>query len=385
MIHTEDKKKLFRFGKRLNTLSSKLIIGTKALTPINFEEEKTKFFSSDIYNPVYYYSPTKTDGLYKEIQSLYEELNDINISNDLKYYFRSALQSLSTDIDLLDTIGTDGFADVAADIFQFENLNSNSFLKEVINIKFNEPDNCTLYSADEIAQKFQEYIDDLNVDYKVTVDSFNKHIIRVGAHSLVIGEKVRRFCKNIDRLIVHEIESHILQRYNMKNTANPLLRVIPRPTMSIWGEGIAVYNEINSGTITRGTFENYYYRLKAVENINLSFREIFKLLSNYVNPEKAFLITYRVKRGMRDTSHPGGFGKDASYLLGYKTVKDYIENGGSYEFLYVSKYPEIGELLTEHNLLEYDKVLLPAYIKKKKTEKHYSRNSKYSSSSSLLI
>lgn len=380
MIHTENKKKLFRFGKRLNTLSSKLIIGTNTLTPINFEEEKIKFFSSNTYNPVYFYSPNDTYGLHKEILSLNEELDNIRLSNSLKYYFRSALQSFSTDIDLIDAIGTDSFADVASDIFKYESFSSSSFLKETANIKFNEPSNCTLHSANEIAKKFQEYIDDLDLEYKVTVDAFNGHIIRVGAHSLVIGEKVRRFCKNIDRLIVHEIESHILQRHNMKNTANPLLRIIPRQTMSLWGEGLAVYNEINSGTITRGTYENYYYRLKAVENINLSFREIFNKLTSYISPEKAFMITYRVKRGMGDTAQPGGFGKDASYLLGYKTVKDYIENGGSIDFLYVSKYPVIGELLNENELLEHSNVLLPAYLKENRSTKNSITN-KYNSPS----
>ncbi len=371
MIHTKDKKRLINFGKKFNSLSNKLSVGTHTLTPINFSEEREKFFSSNTYNPIYQYSPNNTSGLHKEIQALIEELDTITLPNSLRYYFRSALEALSTDIDLIDAIGTDRFAEIAADIYQYNQIKSESLLREAAHISFNEPGNCELQSAEEMADSFQKYIDQLGLDYTVTIDTFNDHIIRVGSRSLIVGSKVRRFCKNINRLIVHEIESHILQRHNLKMSDNPLLRVIPRPQVSLWGEGLAVYNEIHSGTITRGAFETYYYRLKAVENINRSFRQIYNLLTDYVSPEKAFMITYRVKRGMKETYNPGGFAKDASYLLGYKKVSEYIQDGGNIKFLYTSKYPHIGKLLLEHEMLEQKPVLLPAYMHTAKATNNY--------------
>jgi hypothetical protein len=99
--------------------------------------------------------------------------------------------------------------------------------------------------------------------------------------------------------------------------------------------------------------------------LHKSFREIFDLLTNHVSKEKAFMITYRVKRGMGDTSQPGGYAKDASYLLGYKTVKNYIESGGDVEFLYLSRFPELGELLYDNELLQHDSILLPKYLQEK--------------------
>ena len=380
MINTQNRIRLTQFGKRLTNLSSKLTVGTSTLTPLNYSDEREKFFSSDTYNPIFYYSKNDTSGLHKEVQSLLEELGEISLPNNLSYYFYNALQSLSTDIDLIDAIGADSFAEIAADVFQYDTIDSNSLLQQSANISFNEPRNCKLQCAEEMSKNFTKYIEDLGIDYSVTIDHFNDHIIRVGAKNLVIGAAVKRYCNNVERLIVHEVESHILQRHNLKNAHNPLLRIIPRSHLSLWGEGLAVYNEISSGIITRSAFETYYYRLRAVEKLEYSFREIFENLAQYVNPEKAFMITYRVKRGMGDTSQPGGYGKDAAYLMGYRKVSEYIANGGSIEFLYLSKYPQIGELLLEHEMLEITPVLLPAYLKKQKTFSH-----QYTTPSSPLI
>lgn len=365
MIGTKEIIRLHQFGKRFLTLSQKLSIGTATLTPINYIEEKSKFFTSDTYNPHFYYRKNNTAGLHKEIQSLLQELNTISLPDPLRFYLRNAIQALSTDIDLIDAIGTDSFAEVAADIFQYDSIDSRKLLEDTAAIKFNEPNNCTIRSAEEMAEYFQDFIDELNLDYRVTIDHFNDHIIRVSPKELIIGAKVRRFCNNVNRLVVHEIESHVFQRVAIKNANNPLLLIIPRPNISLWGEGLAVYNEIKSNTITRSAFETYYYRLKAVEMLNKSFRSIFNELTKYVKPEKAFMITYRVKRGMGNTYHPGGFGKDASYLMGYKKVCTYLENNGNIEFLYKTKFPELGEILQEYELLNESDILLPQYLQKK--------------------
>lgn len=59
---------------------------------------------------------------------------------------------------------------------------------------------------------------------------------------------------------------------------------------------------------------NYYACYKASE---LSFVELFNDLEKYVdNPKKRWRYVLRVKRGLSDTSQPGGLYKDQVYLEG---------------------------------------------------------------------
>ena len=59
---------------------------------------------------------------------------------------------------------------------------------------------------------------------------------------------------------------------------------------------------------------NYYMCCKAYE---MSFVEMFKDLERYVdNPKTRYKYILRVKRGLADTSQPGGLYKDQVYLEG---------------------------------------------------------------------
>ena len=120
-----------------------------------------------------------------------------------------------------------------------------------------------------------------------------------------------------------------------------------------------MYNEIASETITRAAFNAYYYRAKAVALMHKSFAEIYQALFRALGKHKAFLTTYRIKRGMSDTKKPGGYAKDALYLLGYFEIKRYLENGGRLAFLYLTQDPELGELLLKYNLLPVSEFYLP--------------------------
>lgn len=357
-----ERKRLKLFAKQLHQISSQLNIGTTTLTPLNYSQEKEKFFASDTYNPQFFYHKRNITSLKHTIAELSESIHHLHIPSDLKDYLSQIIDELHSEVDMIDAIGTEKFASYAYSLFHFQDIDTTSFLKDMPSLNFYEPDVMQLHTAQDMHKIFQEYIEQLNVDFKIEIDHFNDHIVRVGRKKLIIGARVKRFCNNVERLIVHEIESHMLQKYNMENAQNPLLRITRHGENLLWGEGMAVYNEITAKKITRSAYETYYYRLKAVSMIHKSFREIYNYLSNHVSDEKAFMITYRVKRGMGDTARPGGYPKDASYLAGYKKVQEYLENGGNLEFLYISRVPAIGELLLENDLLEVSTIQLPKHL-----------------------
>ncbi len=72
-------------------------------------------------------------------------------------------------------------------------------------------------------------------------------------------------------------------------------------------------------------------------------------------------MTYRVKRGMMDTSQPGGFPKNASYLLGYHEIENLYAENYSEKLMYATKSPILSTLLHNYGLIEMDKILIPKF------------------------
>ena len=195
--------------------------------------------------------------------------------------------------------------------------------------------------------------------FQINVNDFAPHMINVGYNIINIGSEIKRFECNVDRLVVHEIESHVLQTQNTKNSHTALAEFTKYGNQNLYGEGLAIYNEITTRKITPSAFEMYYYRIKAVRNLHKSFSEIYELLLENLNPQRAFIMTYRVKRGMRDTSQPGGFPKDAAYLLGYHEIENLIGEKYPRKLLYATRSPILSTILDKYGLIDTKKVITP--------------------------
>lgn len=86
-------------------------------------------------------------------------------------------------------------------------------------------------------------------------------------------------------------------------------------------EGLAVVNQLVQ-TTKNANCKPFLYR-SAIEYYacfmakSHSFVEVFEALEKYLaNPYARWKFTVRVKRGLTDTSQPGGFYKDQVYLKG---------------------------------------------------------------------
>lgn len=161
--------------------------------------------------------------------------------------------------------------------------------------------------------------------------------VRYNEKVLSIKKEAMFSKRHIQRLVVHEIGTHILRHEN--SHVQPL---------SIFGlglagyltteEGLAVYNEYKNGLLSDGVLKQYAGRVIAVKlALSHSFMEVFDELKKYFDEESAFKLAFRAKRGLSDTSIEGGCTKDYVYLKGFYDVKEYLENEGSYKDLYVGK------------------------------------------------
>jgi len=65
--------------------------------------------------------------------------------------------------------------------------------------------------------------------------------------------------------------------------------------------------------------------LAAVKGQNSSFAQTYQMLNQYIqDPQKCWRVTYRQKRGLEDTSKPGGYAKDLVYLQGIIEVYGWL-------------------------------------------------------------
>lgn len=357
------RKEVINFARSCDILRSKLVFGTTALTPVNLEEERLKFFASSTYNPVFTYNQVDLPFTEAHFRELRKQLDSLHLPHDLTSYLREYIQDLRLLYRTKKAIGSDDFSHYSKKLFKYSELVHKAGTTFQKQLTITKPEKEKMYSAVEIAEFFEYVLHDVYKmnNFTVCVDSDKGNIICTGTNKISIGKNVRRYNTNVLRLVVHEIESHALQFHNLSLHSHPFIRLTKYAESNLYSEGLAVYNEVQTGTITQKAYDEYWYRVKAVEMIDRSFREVYDYLRQHLSEKRAFQITYRVKRGMKNTKNAGGFPKDASYLLGYYAISEYVKSGLRPEFLYLSKSPYLTALLLRHGFLQKTNIKLPKF------------------------
>lgn len=186
------------------------------------------------------------------------------------------------------------------------------------------------------------------------VDSASSRVtVSPSQRQVRVAEGARFNQEDLKRLFVHEIDTHILRAEN--GARQPYYKVL---ASGLHGyieteEGLALLNEDLTGTLDQDTIRIIALRVLAVAwSQKLSFHDTYRQLVRFVQPQTAYNMTLRVKRGLRDTSQPGGFPKDYTYFSGWLKLKEYHKAGGDLRQLYVGKIglrdlPSISVLLSK--------------------------------------
>ncbi len=355
-----DIKRLTEFADLCQKIRRHNFLDTTKLTATNFKEEREKFFKSQTYNPTFSYSPP-SQNKESEIREAENFLEKIDLPQDFKLYLTHYLKALRDMNNAVQSIGTDNFADCATQVFNLNTPKIQKYLNMSPEITVTPEEETKLYNAEDIAEVFKQELKNYGIkDYKVEIDTFNDHTVRVGHNKIVLGAKVKRYKKSVERLVHHEIDSHVLQRINT-DRINILALTIPADR-TLYSEGLAVYNEVHSQKITQKMYQLYSLRVQAVRRLNLTFREIYNELTGTIPDKLAYMVTYRVKRGTHDTSLPGGYPKDSFYLLGYLAVKEYVEIGNDIRNLYYARTPDMYYIAKKYDFFEKGEILLPRFL-----------------------
>ena len=237
-ISEKDKNIIDDIAYRAITIKKSLSLGTTALTPLNYDEERDKFFSSRTYNPQFVYKEHNHTLYREELNTLLTFTDNLDVPYDLKSYLQEFLINLHFLNITYRSIGTKMFAQAADALFDWNIIDADPLMQMFENYNFNETHDPKLHDCDMIKESledtlFRRYQVE---DYTVSIDTFAHNIIRAGSKKVSVGCRIKRTRGNVERLIVHEIESHVLQTLNIKKSNNPLLELSKYNDMNLYSD-----------------------------------------------------------------------------------------------------------------------------------------------------
>lgn len=334
------------------------------LNPINSKIENQKFldyFQKGIeYNPQYQYN-IKKNNYEIELNLIKKYKKDLENKKDyisIKLYM--ALEELEQNIGLLNNMGDAKFiTEYSKKIYGCPNKELIDNAKTILEKEYNQNEKLK-FDATYCKKQFEKIIlkNDLN-NWNVELNEKQLSKVSVFPENRIIKiNKNAKFSQNdIERLIVHELGTHVLRSENGIQQPYKIFSIISEKNLYT-EEGLATVNEEIANVLDKRTFRIYAGRVLAVyESLNKSFYEVFCEIKKYFSFEDALYIVSRTKRGIEDTSKKGAFVKDYVYLYGYYKVKEFIKNN-PIEDLYIGSI-DINETKQCMDLININKLSKP--------------------------
>jgi len=331
---------------------------------INKDKEKDTFLScldkNIIYNPKYRYRIRILKGFENQLKDLLHKLN----SNDkLESLFRCKIEYILLKLELLKA-DDDSFTDTSIKLY---GLPSSQVLAKAKNIL--ENDTSFKFSKENIkpkimAQVLRDELKNYNINWRIIEvrNIIPKISISAYNNKILINSNINYTEGEIQRLRVHEMV-HVLRAVNGKLQGWDIFK----NGLGYYDEteeGLAVYAADISGKLNLDPdrLKVYAGRVLAI-NIGLenSFYDTFSKLRAYFSLDLAYRLTERAKRGMKDTSRKGVFTKDFYYISGWGKVKEFIENKGNLDTLYIGKIG-LEDVKIAESLLSENVLVKPRYI-----------------------
>lgn len=273
---------------------------------------------------------------------------------------------LHLQLELLRTRGTRAFGPLAARIYGLPDTKLLRTARGILDGTYDLAQFPTVprYSTSDridarsIAATMRGELDRMGIyDWKVCIlDEMSARMSVSARHREVRIKSDSQFTREDERrLIVHELRTHVVRARNGFLSGLLNLGLGLRDYMAT-EEGLASVMEQKHGLLRRSQVQTYAYRaLGAWLAHDRGFAETFReLLELGASPGLAWDVTMRVKRGLTNTSLPGGFPKDYVYLHGRELVVDYLRNGGHEADLFLGKIsiehiPQIKSILATWN------------------------------------
>ncbi len=323
--------KLQKIDKELAEIAKQ--VSFLAINPANVEEEMEKVLANPNYNPQFQYSEFKFD-----LDYMIKRLNNLKITGDsvIENLFRQKKQVIIKKCLLIKNRGKKDFSDISVKLYGVPDEELVAKAKELLKLKVEKERK--IVPSSMVVSQLRRAFKKCGFNWIVKEESIATAANVLQSKKTLLVRKNDVFSKTfVKRLIIHEIGTHVLRAENGRKQPYQLF-MIGLPAYLKTEEGLAVLNEDLNGLMTNRVLRNYAARVVAVDMaLKGSFSDIYKHLKKYFAKKAAFKLAVRAKRGVADTSKPGGMIKDHVYLQGYYELKKWLEQGGDLKKLYYGK------------------------------------------------
>jgi hypothetical protein len=319
-------------------------------TPTNLESEKKKFLSSDTYNPNFKYRIVKNnnEALLKQL-SLVTEISgaDPRISG----FYIDLIEAKRDVNELMNSVGDNSrFTEIAMKRFKMPSpilfRNASRILRgrisgyQVIDdLKYKKQEFLTYEEISDVLDIVFEYLELEDWKTEKSINIANNGVkVGIKKKEVLMDPNIKKRPIELRKTIIHEL-THVIRAHNGALSGFEALSKANLPSYLDIEEGLAGYNEEYMGVLKSSDLTKRAAKVWAI-NIgkDMSFRDLYNATLAVAPRNLAFEITYRVKRGLGDTSKPGIYPRDISYFRGFRRVRKKIrEDQSVYEKLYAGK------------------------------------------------
>ncbi len=180
-------------------------------------------------------------------------------------------------------------------------------------------------TVEDIQRKITQFNETYKLPQPVEVFFSEKYVsrCRISINKMYFQLPITYSAQTLDDLCRHELETHLFR--NINHTKQPWgMQKFPDPMFRRTEEGLAgIHTHLCRDE--KLIFKSYRTYIAAYLAQKTSFTHVFQgLLKLGASEPIAWLTAVRTKRGMKDTSQPGGLTKDITYFEGMVAVWQWL-------------------------------------------------------------
>jgi alpha-L-glutamate ligase-like protein/uncharacterized protein (TIGR02421 family) len=321
----------------LGKLDKELLL-LKHIKPLNLEEEIERLREDELYNPTFTYSEIGAD-LDDAAKRLQDKITD---DSPLGALLEKKRKELLKRITLLKSRGNNKeFTEASIKLFGaptkglLDTAEKDYSARIACDLTVNR-----LMNAEQAQKRFEEILKKYSLhDWNVSIRQKLVSRVTVGGNNIYIQAEAKFSEEDIASLIAHEIETHVLTSENGSHQPYQILRRGCAGYLDTQ-EGLAIFNE--QGVLSPYA-EKKFNSCRNILGLEYGLHHSLAQTRTYLQaelgytPAKALQQSISMKRGLQDTSEPGGFTKSMAYFRGLKAIEKFIENDGDLKRLYIGK------------------------------------------------
>ncbi|MGB6838787.1 MAG: tyrosine/phenylalanine carboxypeptidase domain-containing protein [Microgenomates group bacterium] len=333
--------------------ASKQIKPLYHIEPVNLVDQKLKFLSGKIENPLFKYRELE----YRP-SDIVEKLVSLNIPRDeIGRLYKKKINEILKKNEIV--LNRDNFGRVKKLTISLYGRPNRELIAKAKKLLENTPSTIEekVVDSNKMMSAIRNAIKDIGLKgWRTEFSEKNITTVSPAERKITLG-KNRKFSRlDLKRLPVHEVGVHMTRAANGYTQPYKIF-AIGLPGYLSTEEGLAVYFEKKLGFQSNEVLRDFAGRVLAVNSLDrgLDFRTTYDSLVKYNLPEdQAWTLCVRVFRA-------GGFLKDHVYLKGYFEIDDFVKSGGDLIKLYVGKVG-LQHLPEVEKLMGSDKILSPKFI-----------------------